>query len=151
MRFVRRDASPRSRSGMMSSLGLKKSVLPSNRDGKVTGQLKIHSRSRKIFITLGAVDATRMSAGLDAALMMRCQQLSGIANMEPRPHSNVWGFLWSSVHTSVVPRRIERAGARHLDHVAAPFALSAVELDEGAVATHPVPALERDVLHASHP
>src|SRR5215831_3076129 len=93
MRLVRRDASPRSRSGTISSFGLKKSSLPSNRDGKVAGELKIQSRSRNRFITLGAVDATRISAGLDAALMIRCQQLSGIENMEPRPHSKVWGFF----------------------------------------------------------
>src|SRR5499425_3275590 len=98
MRLVRRDASPRRRSGTISSRGLKKSWLPSNRVGNVVEQLKIQSRSRKIFITLGAVEATRISAGLDAALMMRCQQLSGIENMEPRPHSKVWGLLWSSVH-----------------------------------------------------
>src|SRR5260370_40190028 len=46
---------------------------------------------------------------------------------------------------------IERAGARHLDDVAAPFALGAVELNEGAVAAHAVPALERHVLDAAHP
>ena len=55
-------------------------------------------------MTLGAVDATRISAGLDAALMMRCQVLSGIENIEPRCHSKLCGFFWSSVHTSVVPR-----------------------------------------------
>src|SRR6478672_11526816 len=43
---------------------------------------------------------------------------------------------------------IERAGARNLDDIEAPFAFGAVELDEGAVATHPVPALERHILHA---
>jgi len=38
---------------------------------------------------------------------------------------------------------IERARAGHLDHVAAPTAFGAVELDEGSLATHAVPALER--------
>ena len=32
-------------------------------------------------------------AGLDAALMMRCQVLSGIENIEPRCHSKVCGFF----------------------------------------------------------
>src|SRR6266702_2128488 len=93
MRFDLRMARPRSGSGAMSSLGLKKSWLPSKRVGKVAGLLKIQSVSRNRFITLGAVDATRMSAGLDAALMMRCQVLRGIENIEPRCHSNVCGFF----------------------------------------------------------
>src|SRR5262249_57052390 len=45
---------------------------------------------------------------------------------------------------------IERAGARHLDHVAAPTAFGAVELNEGSVATHAVPTLERQVLDPPH-
>ena len=71
MKLLLRSAKPRRGSGTMSSLALKKSWLPSKRDGKVTGQLKIQSRSRKMFMTFGAVEATRISAGLDAALMMR--------------------------------------------------------------------------------
>ena len=104
MRLDLRSASPRSGSGTMSSLALKKSALPSKRDGNGTGQLKIQSLSRKMFITLGAVEATRISAGLDAALMMRCLVLSGIENIEPRCHSKVCGFSWPSVQISVVPR-----------------------------------------------
>jgi hypothetical protein len=88
----------------MSSFGLKKSALPSKRCGNATGQLKIQSVSRKMFITFGAVVATRISAGLDEALTMRCQQLSGTENIEPRCHSKVCGFFWSSVQISVVPR-----------------------------------------------
>ena len=45
---------------------------------------------------------------------------------------------------------IKRPGRRHLDDVAAPFALGAVELDEGAFAAHARPRLERHVLHAAH-
>src|SRR5262249_29391961 len=41
-------------------------------------------------------------------------------------------------------------GARNLDHVAAPAPFGPVELNERAVAAHPVPALERHVLHAPH-
>src|SRR5258705_12950702 len=88
-----RMASPRSGSGAMSSLGLKKSALPSKREGSLTGQSNIQSISRKRFITLGAVDATRMRAGLDAALMMRCHGVIGTENMEPFCHSKVWGFF----------------------------------------------------------
>ena len=104
MKLLLRIASPRSGSGAMSSFGLKKSWLPSKRDGKVTGQLKIQSVSRKRFITFGAVDATRISAGLDAALTMRCLVLSGIENIEPRCHSKVCGLAWPSIQISVVPR-----------------------------------------------
>src|SRR5215475_14148833 len=86
-------ARPRSGSGLMSSLGLKKSARPSNRDGNVAGQLKIQSTSRYRFITFGAVEATRMSAGLDPALMMRCHVLRGIENIEPRCHSKVCGLF----------------------------------------------------------
>ena len=43
--------------------------------------------------------------------------------------------------------RIERAGARHLDDVAAPFALGAVELDVGALAAQALPGLHRQVEH----
>src|SRR5215467_2889585 len=93
MRFDLLMARPRSGSGLMSSLGLKKSARPSKREGNVAGQLKIQSTSRYRFITFGAVEATRMSAGLDPALMMRCHVLSGIENIEPRCHSNVWGFF----------------------------------------------------------
>src|SRR5262249_32221245 len=49
-----------------------------------------------------------------------------------------------------MPLGIERAGAWHLDHVAAPLALGAIELNERAVAAHAVPAFERHVLHALH-
>ena len=45
---------------------------------------------------------------------------------------------------------IERAGARHLDHVAAPFAFGAVELDVGAFAAHALPRRHRQVLHLAH-
>src|SRR3954447_20220583 len=161
MRFDFDIARPRSGSGLMSSFGLKKSALPSKRCGKATGQLNIQSVSRKMFMTLGAVVATRINAGLDDALTMRCQQLSGIENIEPCCHSKTCGFFWSSGHISSVlgppppppplhalhelfvhvALGIERARARHLDHVEAPFAFRAVELDEAAVAAHPVPAL----------
>ena len=43
---------------------------------------------------------------------------------------------------------IERAGGRHLDHVAAPAAFGAEKLDERALAAHALPRLERHVLHA---
>src|ERR1700683_1680759 len=92
MKLLLRSASPRSGSATMSSLALKKSAAPSKRDGNGTGQLKIQSRSRKMFITFGAVEATRISAGLDAALMMRWLGLGGIENMDPRCHSNVCGL-----------------------------------------------------------
>src|SRR5260370_41990102 len=45
---------------------------------------------------------------------------------------------------------IERARARHLDHVAAPFAFRAEQLDERASAAHPLPWRKRHVLHAPH-
>ena len=45
---------------------------------------------------------------------------------------------------------IERAGARDLDHVAAPHAFGAVELDVGALAAQPLPGLHRQVLHGLH-
>src|SRR6516225_6712720 len=45
---------------------------------------------------------------------------------------------------------IERAGARDLDHIATPTAFGPVELDEGSVAAHAIPTLERHVLHSPH-
>src|SRR5262245_29687406 len=45
---------------------------------------------------------------------------------------------------------VERPGARDLDHVATPTAFGAVELDEGSVAAHAVPTLERHVLYSPH-
>src|SRR5580700_9712831 len=44
----------------------------------------------------------------------------------------------------------ERAGTRHLDHIAAPFSLGAVELDEGAAAAQALPWFERHVLDAAY-
>src|SRR4029077_7509185 len=45
---------------------------------------------------------------------------------------------------------VERSGAGHLDHVAAPFPFGTVELDEGAAAAHARPRFQRHVLHAAH-
>src|SRR5262249_17095924 len=42
--------------------------------------------------------------------------------------------------------RIERAGARHLDHVAAPLALGAVQLDVGPLAAQPFPGSKWKIL-----
>src|SRR5215218_7120075 len=103
MRFDLRIARPRSASGTMSSFGLKKSSESSKRDGNVAGQLKIQSMSRKRFITLGAVVATRMIAGLEAAFTMRYQVFSGGENIEPVCHSKVCRFFWPSTQISVVP------------------------------------------------
>ena len=47
-------------------------------------------------ITLGALVATRINAGDDAALTMRCQVFSGTENIEPACHSNVWGRVGSA-------------------------------------------------------
>src|SRR5579863_8704592 len=96
IRLDLRIASPRSGSGATSSLGLKKSALPSKRAGKLTGQLKIQSVSRNRFMTFGAVLATRIRAGVDAALTMRCQVFSGTENIDPDCHSKEWGFVWPS-------------------------------------------------------
>src|SRR5262249_12088683 len=110
-------------------------------------------------MTLGAVDATRMSAGLEAAFTMRCQALSGTAlpleavrfllivgpDLGRAPaFDNDHDFF---VHMTL---GIERPGARDLDHVATPTAFGAVELDEGSVAAHAVPTLERHVLYSPH-
>src|SRR5262249_29229854 len=46
--------------------------------------------------------------------------------------------------------RIERAGPRHLDDVAAPFALGAVELDIAPFAAQPLPRRKRQILHLAH-
>src|SRR5262252_1618608 len=46
---------------------------------------------------------------------------------------------------------IERAGARHLDHVAAPFALGAVKLNVSATAAKASPWCKRQVLHSADP
>ena len=104
MTFDFRSARPRSASGTMSSFGLKKSSLPSKRVGNVAGLLKIQSVSRNRFITFGAVVATRMIAGHDAALTMRCHVLSGGENIEPVCHSKLWRFFCPSIQISVVPR-----------------------------------------------
>jgi hypothetical protein len=50
-----------------------------------------------------------------------------------------------------MPFGIECAGARHLDDVAAPFALGAVQLDIAALAAQTLPRCERQVLHLAHP
>ena len=46
--------------------------------------------------------------------------------------------------------RIERARSRHLDDVAAPFALGAVELDIATFAAQPLPRRKRQILHLAH-
>ena len=89
MRFDLRWARPRSASGTISSFGLKKSSLPSKRVGNVAGLLKIQSVSRNRFITLGAVVATSMIAGVEAAFTMRCHVLSGGENIDPVCHSKL--------------------------------------------------------------
>src|SRR5436309_2671352 len=43
--------------------------------------------------------------------------------------------------------RVERAGARNFDYVAAPFAFGAVELDEAAAPAQPLPRRHGQVLH----
>src|SRR5262245_39170990 len=48
-----------------------------------------------------------------------------------------------------MPLDIERARTRHLDHIHAPQALGAVELDIAAAAALPLPRRKRQVLHAS--
>src|SRR5215472_13403368 len=45
---------------------------------------------------------------------------------------------------------VERAGARHLDDVTAPFPLGAVELDVGAAPAKAFPRGERQILHLAH-
>ena len=49
-----------------------------------------------------------------------------------------------------MPLDIERAGGRHLDHVAAPQAFGAVELDVAAASAEPLPRHERQILDAPH-
>ena len=46
--------------------------------------------------------------------------------------------------------RIERACSGHLDHVASPFPLGAVQLDVGALAAEPLPRRQRKILHLAH-
>ena len=46
-----------------------------------------------------------------------------------------------------MPLDIERAGAGHFDHIQAPQAFGAAELDERAASAHPLPRLQRQVLH----
>src|SRR5437879_5472010 len=49
-----------------------------------------------------------------------------------------------------VPLDIERARARHFDHIHAPQAFGAVELDVAAAAALPLPGRERQILHPPH-
>src|ERR1700694_5237620 len=42
---------------------------------------------------------------------------------------------------------VERARARHLDHIAAPFSFRAVELDVAAAPARALPRCERKILH----
>src|SRR5215468_5407218 len=49
-----------------------------------------------------------------------------------------------------MPLDVERAGGRHLDHVAAPKTLCAVKLDKAAAAAEPRPRCERQILHPPH-
>ena len=55
-------------------------------------------------IRFGAVVPPSSKAGLELALTMRCQALTGIENSDPFCHSNTWRLFLSSSHTSVVPR-----------------------------------------------
>jgi len=50
-----------------------------------------------------------------------------------------------------VLHRVERAGARNLEHVAAPQVLRPPQLDEGRIAAHQLPRLQRQILHLAHP
>src|SRR5258706_6375634 len=49
-----------------------------------------------------------------------------------------------------MPFGIECTRGRHLDHVAAPFAFRAEQLDERPSATHPLPWRKRHILHAPY-
>src|SRR5262249_23648636 len=49
-----------------------------------------------------------------------------------------------------MPLLVERTGRRNLDHVAAPQALGAVELDVAAAPAEPPPWRDRQALHAPH-
>ena len=148
----------------MSSFGLKKSSAPEKRSVKVCGQLKMKSGLSSRFITFGAEVPHSSSAGELDALTKRWNALSGIVNSEPFCHSNTWRlrlpFLpdfgraaaFDDQHDLLVemPLDIERAGARHLDHIHAPQALGAVELDVAAAPAEPLPRRHRQVLHAPH-
>src|SRR3990172_13010989 len=79
-------ASPRIGSAWISSLGLKYLSSESNLVLKLKDVLKMNCGSRIRFMMLGAVVADRSRAGLDEALMTRCQVLRGMANRVPGPH-----------------------------------------------------------------
>ncbi len=49
-----------------------------------------------------------------------------------------------------MPLDVERARARHLDHIHAPQAFGAEELDVAAAPALPLPGRERQILHAPH-
>ena len=87
------------------------------------------------------------------------QAFTGIENSEPFCHSNTC-FLLSPVEPDFgraaalgdqvdflvdVLFRIERAGARNFDDVAAPFPFGAVKLDVGALAAQTLPGLHRQI------
>jgi hypothetical protein len=49
-----------------------------------------------------------------------------------------------------MPLDVQRAGARHFDHVETPQSLGAEQLDEGAAAAEPRPRHQRQILHPAH-
>src|SRR5690606_40221403 len=84
MRFVRRMASPRTGSGSMSSLGLKKSSAPLKRSRKTNGLLNTASKLLIMLITLGAVVPASSRAPLLVPLTMRYIAFIGMENIDPR-------------------------------------------------------------------
>ncbi len=104
MKFVRRIARPRTGSGSMSSLGLKKSSAPLKRSRNTKGLLNTASTLLIMLSTFGAVVPASSSAPPEVALTRRCQAFIGIENIDPFCHSNTCLFASPSSQTSVVPR-----------------------------------------------
>ena len=115
-------------------------------------------------MTGAALVAASSNAGLEPALISRCQVLSGARNSVPGPHSNTALLLLPSRQTSVVPRPSKTmknssymcfwgrfASGRHLDDVHALDTEQAVQGDEAAAAAQALPGRQRhvaDVIHA---
>src|SRR6267378_1788143 len=140
MKFVRRIARPRTGSGSMSSLGLKKSSAPLNRSRNTNGLLNTASTLLIMLRTFGAVVPASSSAPPEVALTKRCQAFMGIENIEPFCHSKTCLLASPSCQTSVVPRPSTTR------KISSYMCLSGLSAPAGAL-----PGRERQVLHFADP
>src|SRR6266567_1963465 len=154
IKFVRRIARPRTGSGSISSFGLKKSSAPLKRSRHTKGLLNTGSTlliMLKRFGARGRVDDAVPGVHRDREhrSLLPLEHVPLRVALEPD-----LGRAASLDHEENllvhVLLGVQRSCRRHLDHVAAPLGLRAMELDKVPASAGTLPRRERKILHLSY-